>query len=88
MVWFMPQKRQSRALPTRLREIRDVASDLTRELARLRRVAASARAAHDMAAFIQTEAEAALLALDRPRLPATRRPITRSIVRRSWRAQS
>jgi hypothetical protein len=88
MVWLMPQKHRSQPLAIRLREIRDVASDLTRELARLRRVAAPANAAHDMAAFIQTEAEAALRTLDKPRLPATRRQHTTSAVRRSWRAQS
>jgi len=84
----MAQKRRSQPLATRLREIRDVASDLTRELVRLRRVAVTANAAHDMAAFIQTEAEAALLTLDKPRLPATRRQHTTLTVGRSWRAQS
>jgi hypothetical protein len=73
MVSFMPQKRRSQPLASRLRDIRDVASDLTRELSRVRRVAAPANAVHDMAAFIQTEVEAALLTLDQPRLPATRR---------------
>jgi hypothetical protein len=59
-----------RVLATRLIEIRDVAHDLARELARLRH---PGNGIHDMAAFIQTEAEAALMALEKSRLPSTRR---------------
>jgi hypothetical protein len=55
-----------------LGDIRDVADDLRRELVRLRRLAGPDSAVHDMAAFIKAEAEAVLMALNKPRPPARR----------------
>ena len=57
-------------LATRLSDIRDVADDLRRELVRLRRLAGPDSAVRDMAAFIKAEAEAVLMALNKPRPPA------------------
>ena len=69
-------RRSTPALATRLTEIRDVAHDLAQELARLRH--APKNGIYDMAAFIKREAEAALLALEKSRLPS---PTRRSSLR-------
>ena len=59
-------------LSTRLSEISGVANDLRRELGRLRRAPARHSAVRDMAAFIKTEADAVIVALNTPPLPARR----------------
>ena len=57
---------------SRLSRIKDVADDLTRELVRVRGGATLGLAVRDMAAFIKTEAEAALRALPSSRVQTGR----------------
>ena len=59
----MPLSVQAR-VAVRLRKIKDVAEDLSREL--LRAQCPPTSALHDMAVFIKAEADAALSALKRP----------------------
>ena len=59
-------------LSTRLSEISGVANDLRRELGRLRRAPGRDSAVLDMAAFIKSEADAVIVALNAPPLPPRR----------------
>jgi hypothetical protein len=61
----MPLSLLSPPLAVQLRNIRDVADDLSRELFRVQCPPTSA--VHGMTAFIKAEAEAALSALKQPR---------------------
>jgi len=70
--WLMPHPSPPATITARLNHIRDVAHDLALELVRMRSIPPPSSAVHDMAVFIETEAEAALRALKKPR-PSPRR---------------
>jgi hypothetical protein len=61
---FMPLSLSPPPMAVQLRNIRDVADDLSRELIRVQCPPSSA--IHEMTAFIKAEAEAALTALKNP----------------------